>query len=75
MLKKDINAFFKAIRRGDIEQVAELVTTDEAYLSVCRAAPPKQDDGQSGLQVALKAGQFIIAKLLIEQGADRPGAA
>jgi ankyrin repeat protein len=70
MLKKAINAYFKAIRRGDIEQVAASITTDKAYLSVCRVAPPKQDDGQSGLQVAFKAGQFAIAKLLIEQGAD-----
>jgi ankyrin repeat protein len=70
MLKKDINAFFKAVRSGDIEQVAELLTADKAYLTVCRAAPPKQDDGQSGLQVAFKAGQFAIATLLIEQGAD-----
>jgi hypothetical protein len=70
MLKKAINAYFKAIRRGDIEQVAASITTDKAYLSVCRVAPPKQDDGQSGLQVAFKAGQFAIARLLIEQGAD-----
>jgi hypothetical protein len=70
MLKKAINAYFKAIGNGDIQQVAELITTDKAYLSVCRVAPPKQDDGQSGLQVAFKAGQFAIAKLLIEQGAD-----
>jgi hypothetical protein len=70
MLKKAINAYFKAIRRGDIEQVAASITTDKAYLSVCRVAPPKQDEGQSGLQVAFKAGQFAIARLLIEQGAD-----
>jgi hypothetical protein len=70
MLKKDINAFFKAIRSGDIEQVVALVTTDKAYLTVCRVAPPKKDDGQSGLQVALKAGQSAIATLLIEHGAD-----
>jgi hypothetical protein len=70
MLKKDINAFFKAIRGGDFEQVAALVTIDKAYLTVCHAAPPKQDDGQSGLQVAFKAGQFAIATLLIKHGAD-----
>lgn len=70
MLKKDINAFFKAIRSGNIEQVAAWVTTDKAYLTVCRMAPPKKDDGQSGLQVAFKAGQSAIATLLIEQGAD-----
>lgn len=70
MRKKDINTFFNAIRKGDFEQVAALVTTDKAYLTVCRATPPKKDDGQSGLQVAFKAGQFAIATLLIEQGAD-----
>ena len=70
MLKKYINAFFKAIRSGDSEQVAALVTTDRAYLTVTRAAPPKKDDGQSGLQVSFKAGQSTIATLLIEQGAD-----
>jgi hypothetical protein len=70
MLKKDINAFFKAVRSGDIEQVAALVTIDKAYLTVCRAAPPKKDDGQSGLQVAFKAGQSATATLLVEQGAD-----
>nr|GFD13139.1 hypothetical protein [Tanacetum cinerariifolium] len=32
--------------------------------------PPKKDDGQSGLQVAFKAGQFAITTLLIEHGAD-----
>ena len=70
MLKKDINAFFKAIRSGDLEQVAASVTADKAYLRVCRTAPPRKDDGQSGLQIAFKAGQFAIATLLIEQGAD-----
>jgi hypothetical protein len=42
-----------------LEQVAALITADKAYLTVCRIAPPKKDDGQ-----------FAIAKLLIEQGAD-----
>jgi ankyrin repeat protein len=64
-----VNAFFNAIRKGDLEQVAALIAADKAYLTVCRA-PPKKDDGQSGLQVAFKAGQFAIATLLIEQGAD-----
>ncbi|WP_162549830.1 ankyrin repeat domain-containing protein [Hymenobacter nivis] len=39
-------------------------------MTACRVAPPKKDDGQSGLQVAFKAGQFAVAELLIEQGAD-----
>lgn len=32
--------------------------------------PPKKDDGQSPLQVALKNGAFDIADYLIDQGAD-----
>jgi hypothetical protein len=50
--------------------LSERGRTDKAYLTVCRTAPPKKDDGQSGLQVAFKAGQFAIATLLIEHGAD-----
>lgn len=70
MRRKDIKAFFKAIRGGDSAQVAALVELNKGYLSACNFAPPKKDDGQSGLQVAFKTGQFTIAKLLIEQGAD-----
>lgn len=70
MFKKNSKAWFQAIRRGDLAEVAKLMQTDKAYLTVCNFAPPKKDDGQSGLQVAFKAGQFAIAELLIESGAD-----
>lgn len=70
MTKKDIKAFFKAIADSDINKVSELINSDKEYLRVCNVAPPKKDDGQSGLQVAFKTGNFDIAKLLIEQGAD-----
>jgi ankyrin repeat protein len=50
--------------------VSELLNSDNGYLNVCNVAPPKKDDGQSGLQVAFKKGNFDVAKLLIEKGAD-----
>ena len=70
MTKKDIKTFFKAIADSDFNKVSELLNSDKEYLTVCNVAPPKKDDGQSGLQVAFKTGSFDIAKLLLEQGAD-----
>lgn len=70
MTKKDIKTFFKAILDGDLNKVSELINSDKEYLTVCNVSPPKKDDGQSGLQVAFKSGEFEIARLLIEQGAD-----
>jgi len=70
MTKKEIKAFFKSVSDGDLNKVAELIHSDKEYLTVCNVAPPKKDDGQSGLQVAFKNGQFDIAQLLIGQGAD-----
>jgi len=70
MKKKDIKIFFKAIRDHDLQKVTELITQDQEYLAVCNFAPPKKDDGQSGLQVAFKTGSFNVARFLINQGAD-----
>ncbi|TND07973.1 MAG: hypothetical protein FD123_2781 [Bacteroidetes bacterium] len=70
MTKNEIKLFFKTIREGNLARIAELVRSDKAYLSVCNFAPPKKDDGQSGLQVAFKSRNIEIARFLIEQGAD-----
>ncbi|MFT3904212.1 MAG: ankyrin repeat domain-containing protein [Niabella sp.] len=70
MTKKDVKIFFKAIRNSDIDKVSELINSNNEYLVICNFAPPKKDDGQLGLQVAFKTGNFKIAKLLIEKGAD-----
>ena len=70
MLKKDIKNFFNAIRHKDLATVKALMEADKDYLSVCSFAPPKRDDGQSGLQVAFKVGALDIAEYLIEAGAD-----
>ena len=70
MTKKDIKIFFKAVSDGDVIKVSELLDNNSEYLSICNVAPPKKDDGQSGLQVAFKTGNFEIARLLIDKGAD-----
>lgn len=70
MTKKDIKNYFQAIRAGDVQKVNELVAGNREYLSATNFAPPKKDDGQSGLQVAFKTGQFAIAEFLIHEGAD-----
>ena len=70
MKKKEIKEYFTAIRNNDIEKVKTLVSNDKTYLIACNFAPPKKDDGQSGLQVAFKTGKFDIAEFLIEQGID-----
>lgn len=70
MKKKEIKAFFKAIRDSDMRKISLLVDTDKAYIDVCNFTPPKKDDGQSGLQVAFKTGNFDIALFLINNGAD-----
>ncbi|MGH2645375.1 MAG: hypothetical protein ACRDE2_15595, partial [Chitinophagaceae bacterium] len=70
MKKKDIKTFFHAIRHSDLQRVIELVTFNKKYLTATNFAPPKKDDGQSGLQVAFKTANFDIAQYLIEQGAD-----
>ena len=70
MKKKDIKLFFKAVSEGDFNKVSELVDNNMEFLTICNVTPPKKDDGQSGLQVSLKTGNFEIAKFLINRGAD-----
>lgn len=70
MNRKEIKAFFQAIRNADLQKVKELIGANKEYLTVCNFAPPKMDDGQSGLQVAFRTGNLEIADFLIAQGAD-----
>jgi ankyrin repeat protein len=70
MKRKEIKDFFKAIRDGDLQTVSALVSSNKEYIRACNFAPPKKDDGQSGLQVAFRTGNFDISRLLIENGAD-----
>lgn len=70
MTKKEIKTFIKAVSNGDVRTVSELLEMNAQYLTVQNFAPPKKDDGQSALQISLKTGNFEIAKLLIDKGAD-----
>ncbi|MCF1715029.1 hypothetical protein L0U88_10365 [Flavihumibacter sp. RY-1] len=70
MTKKEIKTYFKAITDGDLATLNRLLDEKPEYLKVCNVAPPKKDDGQSGLQLAFKTGRFEIAQLLIDRGSD-----
>lgn len=70
MTKKELKTFFKAISDGDLTRVTQLLDEKPEFLNACNIAPPKKDDGQSGLQLAFKTSRFEITKLLIERGAD-----
>ncbi len=61
---------FKAIRENNCEQVIQLINNNPELVNCTAKQPPKKDDGQSPLQVALKTGAFDIADYLIDNGAD-----
>ncbi len=61
---------FKAIKDRNIELVKQLIDSNPELVNCTAKQPPKKDDGQSPLQVALKAGAFDIAEYLINNGAD-----
>jgi hypothetical protein len=70
MKKQDIKQLFVAIRKHDNKTARNLLKEDPDLLNAHASAPPKQDDGQSVLQVAFKTGNLNMAKHLIELGAD-----
>lgn len=61
---------FKAIRNGDMDEVRKILDRKPALANCTARQPPKKDDGQSPLQVALKTGNPAIAEYLIDMGAD-----
>lgn len=61
---------FTAIHKGDLDTVRKLLDKDPALIACTAKKPPKNDDGQSPLQVALKSGQLEIAAFLLDRGAD-----
>lgn len=61
---------FTAIRKGDLVLVRELLGKNHELISCTAKQPPKKDDGQSPLQVAIKCGQLKIALYLLDLGAD-----
>jgi len=61
---------FKAIRASDIGLVKQIIDSKPELVNCTAKQPPKKDDGQSPLQVALKTGNIAIADYLIDMGAD-----
>lgn len=61
---------FQAIRQGDLAAVETLLDQKTELIACTAKKPPKKDDGQSPLQIALKTGQLAIAEFLLDRGAD-----
>ena len=61
---------FKAIRDKDFELVRQLISSNSELVNCTAKQPPKKDDGQSLLQVALKTGALDIAEYLIDNGVE-----
>ena len=69
-LEDNMKKLFKAIRDGDLELVKQLVDNKPELANCVAKQPPKKDDGQSPLQVALKTGNVSIADYLLDMGAN-----
>lgn len=61
---------FLAIRHKDLQKVQDIIGQNPELVRCTAKQPPKKDDGQSPLQVALKTGNFAIADYLLDMGAD-----
>ena len=61
---------FTAIRASDLELVRQIIEKKPELVNCVAKQPPKKDDGQSPLQVALKTGNTAIANYLLDMGAD-----
>ena len=61
---------FTAIRKSDLETIKQIIEKKPELVNCTAKQPPKKDDGQSPLQVALKTGNTAIANYLLDNGAD-----
>lgn len=61
---------FTAIRQNDFNTVKELIQKSPELIACAAKHPPKKDDGQSPLQVAIKTGHFEIADYLLSLGSN-----
>ena len=68
--ENSMKKLFTAIRASDIETVRQIIEKQPALVNCSAKQPPKKDDGQSPLQVALKTGHTAIANYLLDMGAD-----
>lgn len=61
---------FTAIRQGKLDEVAAILDKHPELIACLSKAPPKKDDGQSPLMVAIKSDNAEVAHLLLDRGAD-----
>ena len=61
---------FTSIRQGKLDEVASILDKNPDLISCLAKAPPKKDDGQSPLMVAIKSDNLEVAHLLLDRGAD-----
>ncbi len=61
---------FTAIRQGKLDEVALILDKKPDLISCLAKAPPRKDDGQSPLMVAIKSDNLEVAHLLLDRGAD-----
>ncbi|MCR4949786.1 MAG: ankyrin repeat domain-containing protein [Solobacterium sp.] len=61
---------FTAVRSSDLEMVKQIIEKKPSLVNCTAKQPPKKDDGQSPLQIALKTGNTAIAGYLLDKGAD-----
>ena len=61
---------FTCIRQGKVDEVAAILDRKPELVSCLAKAPPKKDDGQSPLMVAIKSDNLEVARLLLDRGAD-----
>lgn len=61
---------FTAIRQGKLDEVAAILDKKPELIACLAKAPPKKDDGQSPLMVAIKSDHLEAAHLLLDRGAD-----
>ena len=61
---------FTAIRKSDIDLVKKILEGSPEMISCVSVGAPKKDEGQSPLQVALKASSAEIVNYLLDVGAD-----
>ncbi len=61
---------FTSIRQGKLDEVARILDKKPDLIACLAKAPPKKDDGQSPLMVAIKSDNLEVAHLLLDRGAD-----
>ena len=70
LTKTAIRRFMNMVQEDNLDGVQEQLRDHPDLLHATAQKPPKKNDGQSALQLALKAGAFDVAAFLIDSGID-----